>query len=156
MNPLPIAAGAAIGTAAADAYQQVKQQAQDMAGQPTVEHGPIEMHMMVDLLAEIHKTLKDIKGQTCPDVDEVVQFSQTVEFVVNRRGYAHLSLLATTTFTLVCQTKIGIVSFNFSEGWNAFDLPDNTRVLLPAPPATLTSINVVLRWGAQSIDIPGV
>lgn len=152
MDPTSLAAGAAAGAVIGDIYEKAKDQAKGIAGVDMPDHGPIELHMLVDLLADIHKIIKEAAATTTPSMYKTVQISNTVAYEFNRNGYKHVSILASAAFTVTAYTVIGPVNFALGIGWNAFDIPDKTVLYLQS----VGTVNVVFRWGEDSLDIPGV
>lgn len=152
MDPTSIAVGAAAGAAIGDVYEKVKDTAKGATGNDIPEHGPIELHMLVDLVADIHKAIKEVRDSKSPPTMKTVILSVANPYELKRNGYNHVSILCSSAFTVNVETVIGNISFALNTGWNAFDLPDNTMVSLP----TGNALQVVIRWGEDSLDIAGV
>lgn len=146
-----VALGAAAGAVVEDIYEKSKEVAQGISGSPSVEHGPIELRLLVELLAEIHKAVIEVRNQSRPDYRSI-QLSTGQPYELKRRNFNHVSILLAAATTVVVNTALGDISFNLNVGWNAFDMPDNVSVRLSAGGPT----NVIIRWGEDSIDIPGV
>lgn len=157
MNIPSVAAGAVAGALAGDAYDKAKDKAAGAAGASTIEHGPIEFHMLVDIAANIEKMIHDAKAAACPPLISPVQIipsdqSGSMPFVLARRAYKHVSLLSATAFTAMCNTPLGVINFSMNVGWNAFDLPDGTRITAQGANA----VKVQFYYGDDAIDITGV
>lgn len=147
-----MAVGAVTGAVAGDIYEHVKDSAGDIAGVNKPEHGPIELHMLVDLVAEIHKIIRDANQVYGPAVMRKAYLTTGNPYTLYRNGYKHVSMLATSSMTINVQTEIGQIAFAINAGWNAFDLPDNVQLTLSSGGPN----NVILRWGDDSLDIAGV
>ena len=159
MEPVSTIVGAALGGAGADVYQAAKQKAQEQTGTNLPEHGPIEMHLMVELLSEALIVLKDIRGATCPDRGKVVAFCQPAygnEYILTRNGYSHVSVLCAQALQISVATAVGTVTFNLNAGWNPLELPDSSRVTLAANGTNPQTASVYIRWGSSAIDMEGV
>lgn len=152
MDPTSLAAGAAAGAIVGDLYENVKEAAGNHTGMATPDHGPIELHMLVDIVARIEKAILEAKEQVAPPVMSVAHLTTGNPYILKRRGYKHVSVLCTASVTVNVQTQIGMVAFALAAGWNALDLPDNVELLLPTGGPT----NVIIRWGEDSLDIAGV
>lgn len=154
MDVVSLAAGALIGGVADDVYDKVKDKAGEVTKGELPEHGPIELHMLVDLVAGIEKVIREARLENCAPKYRKVVLSQSAPFELKRNGYRHVSLLTTTAFTANCMTEIGTVAFSMTAGWNAFDLPESTMVTINTGGPTIQS--VILYHGDDSLDIAGV
>lgn len=157
INPMQIAAGAVVGGMAGEAYQHAKDKAAEVAGQPQIEHGPVELGLMLEVMSNIEKLLHEAKAQACPPLMVPFLFPNANTYIGNgrrldRRGYKHVSLLTSAAFTAIVRTPVGNISFNLSTGWNAFDMPDGVEVWAQGA----NDVKVELYYGDDSLDIPGV
>ena len=158
VNLPTVAAGAAIGAVVSDAYDKAKDRAAGAAGTPTVDHGPVELHMLVDMVSRIEEAIHAARAAVCPPEFKVELIPGNGGAVVvdglryERRGYKHVSLLAAATFTLVVQSPIGPINFTMNAGWNACDFPDHVTLWN----TSANPIKVVLYRGDDTIDITGV
>lgn len=151
MDPTSLAVGAAAGAVIGDVYETTKDAAQGIAGMPNVEHGPIELQLLVELVAEIHKAVLDVQRASRPD-EKIVQLSTGQPYELKRHNYKHVSMLCQAATSISLMTKIGSITYALNAGWNAFDHPDNSMVTLTSGGPT----NVIIHWGEDSLDIPGV
>lgn len=153
-----IAAGAIAGGIATEAWEKVEQEAKARLQGQTPEHGPVEMQMLVEIAANIEKSIKEAKKELCPPAFRTVILGNAasgIQYTLKRGGYAHVSLLAAASVTLTIRTAIGTINFNMNAGWNAFDFPDGVDILISGTGAAQQQ-TVILYFGDQSLDIAGV
>lgn len=159
MNPGQIIAGGVIGAAAAEAYHEGKEKATSaLRGGGLPEHGPIEMHMMVDILSKIEKWILEAKNNIAEPVFVVKQLTaNTVPennwYQIKKGLWKHISILVGAAITVAVITDIGEIDFSLTVGWNAFDMPPGSIVAIKTGTAPA---NVIFYYGEDALDIPGV
>lgn len=160
MQPGQIIAGGVIGAAAAEAYHEGKEKAAEFVrGGGLPEHGPIEMHMMVDLLSRIEKMILEAKNNIAEPVFVVKQLTlnsapESTWYQIKRGLWKHVSVMVNAAITVAVITDIGEVDFSLSVGWNAFDMPPGSLVAIKT--GSSNPLNVIFYYGEDALDIPGV
>lgn len=156
VNVPGVLAGAVAGVVASEVVDRTRDKvengARDLSGNPAPPGPDDHMAALVQLAASIEGLIRKAQESACPERDVIIQLTTTSPYMLTRRGYKHVSLLTATAFTAVVQTMVGNVNFAMSAGWNGFDLPDKSSVLLQAG----GPLNVLLRFGNDALDIAGV
>lgn len=159
MDAGQIIAGGVIGAAAAEAYHEGKERATNaIRGGGVPEHGPIEMHMMVDILSKIEKYILEAKDKVAEPVFAPKQlvantFPESNWYQIKKGLWKHISILVAAAITVAVITDIGEIDFSLTVGWNAFDMPPGSLVAIKTGTAPAM---VIFYYGEDALDIPGV
>lgn len=161
INPAQVAAGAVIGGVASDLYDKSKDKAAEVAGTDHPEHGPIELEMLVTMVADIRRDVQESLARQCKPKFETVWLTYSTTGLtplrLHREDYDHVSLFTVQAFTVDCVTNVGVGKFAMSVGWNPLDMPDDTDIMVDgAPPGSENGLRVILYKGNKSLDIEGV
>lgn len=159
MEGIPgMAAGAIIGSVATEAFEKVRDKATEQVQGKAPQHDGIESEILVHLVSNIEKIIREAKESNCPPDMRTIQLQNItlngMGTQIKRRGYKHVSLLCAAAVNLSVVTAIGTIAFAMTVGWNPFDLPDGVTVYIASGGANYQ--NVIVYWGDDMLDMSGV
>lgn len=155
VNPSTLLAATALSNVANKGSETARDKIVDVVHGSTPEHGPIEFEMLVSMLANIEKAILEAREEVLPTLFKTKSIpanGQGSPFELKRGKYKHVSIGVTTAVSLIVQTDIGPMTFNFNKGFSPMDVPSGSRINVNGnSPAT-----VIFCFSDESVNMSAV
>lgn len=155
INPSTVLASTALSNVANKGFEHSRDRMMDAVHGEQPDHGPVELELLVHLVANIEKAIHEARDETCPPVfrtKSVPADGQGTPYELKRGKYKHVSICVSANTQLFVQTDIGKLAFNVNKGFSPFDFPDGSRVTVNGA----NSATVIFYFGDETNTMAAV